>query len=390
MIITNHSALPDMLAERTIKECIGAYEVLYGKPSSDVEIILCSSEEALEAEHLRIQGKDDFEDPKVYNGIFLAPDKYADTMIIIIVVKEKTVAGAEQYFREKDTGSLRDEDMPEKECEKRGVKLMAFFGFAETLQHEYSHLCSFDELMKATGWRDPGIVKISQDYHLHDEFIARYRGTCACLQMAEPLMETDLLYSLWNMYWEGAVKGFQEEKDAVAAELKRIREGSMHSIRAFMDEEELSPEEMAEELEYELGHPLQYRGEVEANGIPRMNDLETVEFVCVEETARAAIPLLYAVKNRSATYEGAQLFGLVHAYYDFLAGKTGAGDEALILDPGALSLPVVIDIPYYDYVSETSPGTPPAMLSVERFNRELKGIMELFSFRKRIEIAVRI
>ena len=47
MIITNHSAMPDMLAERAVKECIGAYEALHGKPSPDVEIILCSSEEAL-------------------------------------------------------------------------------------------------------------------------------------------------------------------------------------------------------------------------------------------------------------------------------------------------------------------------------------------------------
>ena len=31
-----------------------------------------------------------------------------------------------------------------------------------------------------------------------------------------------------------------------------------------------------------------------------------------------------------------------------------------------------------DYVSETSPGTPPAMLSLERFNRELKGVTKLF------------
>jgi|GEM_PF-6912584 len=60
MIITNHSAMLDILAERVVKECVGAYEVIYGKPSSDVEIILCSSEEDMEAECLRIQGKDDF------------------------------------------------------------------------------------------------------------------------------------------------------------------------------------------------------------------------------------------------------------------------------------------------------------------------------------------
>ena len=136
--------------------------------------------------------------------------------------------------------------------------------------------------------------------------------------------------------------------------------------------------EMAEELEYELAHPLQYRGEFDAEGVPRMSDLEAVEFVCVEETRRAVLPMIYAVRNGSATYAGAQLFGLVHAYYDYLAEKTGAGDPDLILDPSSLSLPDVIDIPYYDYVSETSPGTPPAMLSLERFNRELKGVTKLF------------
>ena len=145
-----------------------------------------------------------------------------------------------------------------------------------------------------------------------------------------------------------------------------------------MDEEGLSSEEMAEELEYELAHPLQYRGEFDAEGVPRMSDLEAVEFVCVEETRRAVLPMIYAVRNGSATYAGAQLFGLVHAYYDYLAEKTGAGDPDLILDPSSLSLPDVIDIPYYDYVSETSPGTPPAMLSLERFNRELKGVTKLF------------
>ena len=121
-----------------------------------------------------------------------------------------------------------------------------------------------------------------------------------------------------------------------------------------------------------------YRGEFDADGVPRMSDLEAVEFVCVEETRRAVLPMIYAVRNGSATYAGAQLFGLVHAYYDYLAEKTGAGDPDLILDPSSLSLPDVIDIPYYDYVSETSPGTPPAMLSLERFNRELKGVTKLF------------
>lgn len=378
MIITNYSVMPDILAERAVKECVGAYEALYGRPSSDVEIILCSSKAEMEEERIRIQGEDEFEDRKNYNGAFLPPVQFADTLTITIIAEEKAAAGAKQYFREKDTASLRDAVLPDPEREKRGLKLMAFFGFAETLQHEYSHLCSFEALMKATDWKDPGFVKYSQDYHLHDEFIARYRGTFACLKMAEPLMENNLLYSLWNMYWDSAVKGFREEKTLIAAEVKRIREGGRDSIRAFMHAEGLSPEEMTKELEYELGHPLQYRSELDVDGVPRLSDLEAVEFVCVEETRRAVIPMIYAVKNRTATYEGVQMFGLVHAYYDFLSEKTGAGDPGLILNPKALSLPDVMDIPYFDYVSEAAPGTPPAALSVERFNRELKGVTELF------------
>ena len=121
--------MPDMLAERIVKECVGAYEALYGQPSSDVEIILCSSEEDMEAECLRIQGKDDFKDPKIYNGAFLPPDKYTDTLTITIVAEEKVVVGAKQYIREKDTVSLRDAVLLGPERENRGLKLMAFFGF---------------------------------------------------------------------------------------------------------------------------------------------------------------------------------------------------------------------------------------------------------------------
>ena len=58
MTITNHSAMPDQLAERIIKECISAYESLYGRPSAKVEIIVYSSGKELEAERARIQGDD--------------------------------------------------------------------------------------------------------------------------------------------------------------------------------------------------------------------------------------------------------------------------------------------------------------------------------------------
>ena len=52
MKIINHSALPNDLAERTVRECVLAYETLYGGPSCKVEFILCDSEDALEKEDL--------------------------------------------------------------------------------------------------------------------------------------------------------------------------------------------------------------------------------------------------------------------------------------------------------------------------------------------------
>ena len=378
MKIINHSALPNDLAERTVRECVLTYETLYGGPSCKVEFILCDSEDALVKERIRIQGRDELHGQKFYNGSFLPPEEKTDTLIIVVVAENKVIQGARQFFKEEDNGSFRDTGLSKPELERRGVKLMAFFSFAENLLHEYSHLCSFDALMRKTDWEEPRIIGYSWDYHLHDEFIARYRGTMAALKMAEPFMETDLLYSLWMMHWNGVEKGFREEREAITRELERVRKGNIDSIHAFMKEEGMSEEEMADELECELGHPLELRGNFYPNGVPKMTDIEAAEFVCIDEAARIAIPLIYALKNRAATYQGAQIFGLAHAYYDFLSEKTGAGDPELLLNQDALSLPEVYGIPYFEYVGDKADGLPPAKLGMKKVNRTLKGITELF------------
>jgi len=378
MKIINQSALPDDLAERTVRECVRSYETLYGSPSCEVEFILCDSDDALEKERIRIQGRDELRGQKNYNGNFLPPEEKTDTLIIVVVAEKKVIQGARQFFKEEDNGSLWDTGLSKPELEHRGVKLMAFFSFAETLLHEYSHLCSFETLMRKTDWEEPRVIGYSWDYHLHDEFIARYRGTMAALKMAEPYMETDLLYSLWMMHWNGVEKGFHEEREAITHEMERVRKGNIDSIYAFMKEEGMSGEEMADELECELGHPLELRGQFYPNGVPQMTDIEAAEFVCIDEAARMAIPLIYALKNQAATYQGAQIFGLAHVYYDFLFDKTGAGDPELLLNQDALSLPEVYRIPYWEYVGDNDEGLPPAKLGMKKVNQVLKGITKLF------------
>ena len=98
MKIINHSALPNDLAERTVRECVLAYETLYGGPSCKVEFILCDSEDALVKERIRIQGRDELHGQKFYNGSFLPPEEKTDTLIIVVVAENKVIQGARQFF----------------------------------------------------------------------------------------------------------------------------------------------------------------------------------------------------------------------------------------------------------------------------------------------------
>jgi hypothetical protein len=149
-------------------------------------------------------------------------------------------------------------------------------------------------------------------------------------------------------------------------------------IRNFMTEYGLTSEGMTRSLEFELGHPLRHHGEYHSDGAPRLSSLEEVELVSIDETASQYIELVYYLRNRAATYQGAQLLGQVQAYYDLLSEKIGTGDPDLILPPDALLLPNVVDIPYYDYIGDKTPGLPPAMLSMDKFSRQYQEIHEMF------------
>ena len=122
MFIVNHSALPDALATQIVNVCISAYENLYGKPSCEVEIILCSSKRKMKQEQISIMGKDNYEDTPNHDGDFIIPDRYSKKMTITVIAKKEIIAGAKIFLNEMSNGSLRDADLSDEQWEKRGLR----------------------------------------------------------------------------------------------------------------------------------------------------------------------------------------------------------------------------------------------------------------------------
>ena len=102
----------------------------------------------------------------------------------------------------------------------------------------------------------------------------------------------------------------------------------------------MSGEDAVFEMELELGHPLEYDGELTKKGVPKLSPVEVVEFLMFddfgdeelnEKSFSRGIPLLYFAHNSYASYQGAQIAGLVHAFYDFLSEREGRTLDLLTL-----------------------------------------------------------
>ena len=346
--ITNHSSVPDAILQQMIAAAVDAYQDIYEAPSCDVEITVCR--DRAEMNQLALEHTGDTEN-KEYNGMFLCPHDQHEPFRILLLVKDDAVVGAKRFFQEVENGSQRDEDMPQEERERRGLELAAYCHFVEMLQHEYSHLCSCERLMLATDWEDPLISAHSQDYHLYDETIARYRGTYAMLVMMQPYMEIDLLYTMWMGYWNDLLKSYQKETEALKDFLTQQRNEIEAQNLEYMHYARKSGREAIAEMERELGHPLKFHNELTEKGAPKLTAEEVAEFLLCDDFEdpelnetifRKVTSLVYFAKNPYATYEGAQIEGLVHAFYDFLRMETGqtVGERKLELNS-------VIDTPYY-------------------------------------------
>ena len=364
MILKNYTGVADEYLSRILTDCLTAYHDLYEPASSEVEFILFDSPDKLKEIRAILTNEDDGVD---YDGNFVAPKEKTDTLTILALLKKKNIHGAEQYYLEKENGSLRDASvddhngMDDKSRAARGEKLMAFFEFAEMIQHEYSHLCSYERLMTATDWADPLFLGHDWNYHLHDEFIARYRGTRAMLHMAEPYAEKNLLYSLWMGYWDDLNKEFKEHIEDVKKLLSDEARGIETETLMFMKQNKLSGQDMIAELEHELGHPLHLQGALSESGVPKLTPIEVVEFLTFEDTQKRTIPLMYVIKNPYASYHGAQLLGLIQAFHDHFSQHTGNSD-GLELHESGTDLCSVMATPFYEYVDAAK-----AKETLERF-----------------------
>ena len=338
MKMINRSSIPDQFIEKMITHALDSYHQTFSMPKCAVEIMVCKGKEDLKKQAEDYTGeRGEFRE---YDGNFLCPRRKGDSFRILLVAKEQAVKGAQIYFSELENGSRRDDDMPQSEREKRGIDLAGYCHFVEMLQHEYSHLCSFEKLMEKTSWEDPDIGKHSMDYHLYDEMIARYRGTYAMLRMMDDFIERDLLYTLWMTYWQDTLDAFKSEKEIYQHIINQNRDLIEDSIITDMKEHGMSGEDAVFEMELELGHPLEYDGELTKKGVPKLSPVEVVEFLMFddfgdeelnEKSFRRGIPLLYFAHNSYASYQGAQIAGLVHAFYDFLSDREGRTLDLLTL-----------------------------------------------------------
>lgn len=353
MILKNYTGVEDNYLLRILQDCLTAYHALYEPASSEVEFIVVDSKGMMKS--IRDQLTDDPGDEKDYDGNFVAPKETTDTLTILALLKDKNIRGAEQYYLEKENGSLRDASvddhngMDDKSRAARGEKLMAFFEFAEMIQHEYSHLCSYEKLMIATDWADPLFLGHDWNYHLHDEYIARYRGTRAMLKMAEPYAEKNLLYSLWMGYWDDLNGEYKNYTETVRTFISDRAKGIEAETLMFMKQNGLSSSDMIAELEHELGHPLHLQGELSASGVPKLTPIEVLEFLTFEDTEKRTIPLMYAIRNPYASYHGAQLLGLIQAFHDHFSLHIRNSDDLELPESGT-DLCSVMATPFYEYV----------------------------------------
>ena len=221
------------------------------------------------------------------------------------------------------------------------MKLMHFFRFIEMFCHEFSHLCSYDRMMALTDWADPQMHANNYDYHLHDEFIARVRGTEIMLRMFAPYMENDLIYSMYMCYVNDTKTSFTRRLNEVREVIERERKGLEDELLMMQRLEGLTDAEMVAELEYELGHRLE-NGYVDGKLV--LSDLEVIEYSAVDEFAELLKFYLYVVRNRYAVYEGTQFAGALVGFYAAFCGEESGWD---------MELENVIDEPFWQYLDES-------------------------------------
>ena len=351
MKMKNTSPVADDLLLKIFNESTSAFHALYGAPSSDIEFIVCASPQELDDIRFARSGqRSEKTGDSFYDGYFVAPGERTDTLTIFVVPKADMEEGARQFFMEKEEGSLKDAPLSPEEREARCLRLMPFFMFVELITHEYSHLCSFERLMRLTDWEDPSLPAHSLDYHLHDEVIARYRSMKTLLSMTAFCMDADLLYNLWYNC-NHVVEQISREADEVYRRFIAInRKGVEDTLATIQREQGLSRREMRLELEMELEHPLTCPNRSVRRTLPYLTDLEIIEFITQEGMESSTIIVKYFLLCPDATDGGAQRAGLKQVFMEYLTA--GQEDAVPPMEPDRLKLDKMIAIPFYEYIPQ--------------------------------------
>ena len=275
------------------------------------------------------------------DGILLVPTEKTDTLRILVRVWPEAAASASYMMEEMAKGPGAKVD-----SEERDSKVFNYMELVEQVFHEFSHLCSYDCLMRKTQWADPLLPTLNYDVHLHDEFLAVYRSMTAMLHVLSPYFTTRLFRGLYLYYHDE----FEEhakvsERDALGAlALYRANEE-----RVFGTQEKAGtpPYLLRKTIEDVIGRPL------ECQECFSVSDEELCEYVyCLSENKQEILPRLDYLRNKEASYGGAHLSGMVRAFHAFAEEKIGIPfRNKAALPEGELPLENVMDIPFYTYLT---------------------------------------
>ena len=351
----NRTTIPDSFLFAMVKTAIDFYDSLYPMPECDIKIVLCSDHESMDSSITENFG------PRASlqgcTSYFMPPKTKGDLFNMGLIVDEPAIAGAEQFFSEQSTGSRRDDNVSFELKSQRGMKLIGFANFLGKLLFEYAHLGSHYRRMEETGWTDPKKGGNPVDYCYYDERNCRYCGIYVMLKLMDPLLDRDLIYSLWVSFWDAVSQRMMEEVKIFSDHISEQR-AQLETMLLFMKNlRKVKGEYLSKEMEDSLGHELYYNGELTKKGIPKLHDIEIVEYLMVdyteldaetfenlkkdggvndslsaaemtEKTTTENLPVLYYAHNHYATPHGAELFGLMQAFHDYLVERVSSSPDS--------------------------------------------------------------
>ena len=338
---TYDTALLDQTITPLLRGFLNQYPFL--EPSCKVHLTLFNNPQELWQErNLFYQGKAPDTIANL-DGIFLPPMEKTDTLRILLRVWPEAAASARCMQRELAEGSRAKQGGMQ-----RDEQVFNYFELIEQTYHEFSHLCSYDRLMRITNWEDPLLPTTNLDINYHDEFLAVYRSMTAMLHVLSPYLTSSLYRGLYLYYHDEFTNHANLTKNETNRSLLVYR-NELDRVFGTEKRRGTPPSFLRKTIEDVIGHPLSCQEDFS------LTDEEVFEYtIGLKRNKIEDKPCLYYLRNSEATYGGAHLSGMVRAFHAFAEEKIRVPFRNKAALPEAeLHLENVMDIPFYTYMDSS-------------------------------------